>query len=502
MFVSRGSFKFFLSAVILIALSPKTLSAVPNCVSSSITIPVNSTFFQVTFNFVCTGDQYTDANPVFPQSLITIPGQFNLIDLSPNLYTAVPIAQLCPFKYVYKLDLSRNKVTSIRGIFSQLSCMTSLTHIDLSNNAISTAIVATDFDDVLSSRLVSLNLTNNQIVSIASGVFLKNDGTTRFPLLSYLGLGNNLIQQFDLLWPLSLPQANLLVDIKTNPIESLVNQLSVPFNQPAFRFAMTGNRRLDATNNRLQYLNDGNLLQYGINNVDDFYTFITRLTNYDFRQSNLVRTFLCYCPTSGSQTVSWFMSVKTYLDLTAPIYQLYCSKMPGNVYVLDITTCGYIVPFTLISTTTNQIITNTAQAQSGDTTVASSSKQNENSQYLYLLFLLIIPFIFLILLAFCCCCGRCCQVFTHSSCNLLLCPCSRPKDSVNLDNEKVYDATICYSEYDETWLDEQFLPCLSQFENNYNIHKLSLYNRSSDKISRENERVLRSSKRIILIFFA
>ncbi len=105
----------------------------------------------------------------------------------------------------------------------------------------------------------------------------------------------------------------------------------------------------------------------------------------------------------------------------------------------------------------------------------------------------------LVLLAFCCCCGRCTQVFTHSSCNLLLCPCSRPKDS-SKDNMKIYDATICYSEYDENWLDEQFMPCLSQFENNYKIHKLSLYNRSSDKISRENEKVLRSSKRIILIF--
>jgi hypothetical protein len=75
----------------------------------------------------------------------------------------------------------------------------------------------------------------------------------------------------------------------------------------------------------------------------------------------------------------------------------------------------------------------------------------------------------------------------------------RPDDEKSA-KAKIFDATICYSEYDEGWLDEQFLPQLSQFENNFKIHKLSLYHRSNDKISRENERILRGSKRIILIF--
>ena len=75
----------------------------------------------------------------------------------------------------------------------------------------------------------------------------------------------------------------------------------------------------------------------------------------------------------------------------------------------------------------------------------------------------------------------------------------RPDDEKSAQ-EKVLDATICYSEYDEGWLDEQFLPQLSQFENNFKIHKLSLYHRSSDKISSGNEKILRGSKRIILIF--
>jgi hypothetical protein len=160
------------------------------------------------------------------------------------------------------------------------------------------------------------------------------------------------------------------------------------------------------------------------------------------------------------------------------------------------------VPFSITPTastaSTASTSTNGAEAQLGDTTTQSSST-NGNSNLWYLLFLLLIPLALIILLIFCCCCGRYCQICSHQSCDCLLCPCARPKDAY-IDNGKVYDATICYSEYDENWLDEQFLPCLSQFEHNYKIHKLSLYNRSVDKISRENEKVLRSSKRIILIF--
>jgi len=318
------------------------------CTSSSITIPVNTTFSQRIFNFQCVGNVLVYANPVFPQSLLSNPDVYNEIDLSPNLYTAVPITQLCAFRFVYKLDLSFNQITSLKDVFRQLSCMNALTTIDFSNNFITSPLLASDFSDILSSQLVSINLTNNRIPSLQSAAFIKNDGTSRFPKLTYLGLASNLIQQLDLLWPLSLPSANLFVDLKSNPIETIVNEFRVSFNQPAFQNGMIGNRRLDASNNRLQHLNDGNLLQYGLQNVDDFYTFITRLQNYDFRQTNLVRTFLCYCPASGSQTVSWFMSVKSFLNLTYPIYKLYCSNLPGTVYVLDITTCGVSISIYLL----------------------------------------------------------------------------------------------------------------------------------------------------------
>jgi hypothetical protein len=82
--------------------------------------------------------------------------------------------------------------------------------------------------------------------------------------------------------------------------------------------------------------------------------------------------------------------------------------------------------------------------------------------------------------------------------NVFLCACLRPDKRGN--DTKQYDATICFSDHNESWLDEEFIPQLSQFENNYKIHKLSLYNKSNDKLSRESERILRSSKRIVLIF--
>lgn len=327
-------------SIIFLAFSHLKLIQAQNCKSSSIKIPVNATFMRSIFNFECVGNVFINANPIFPQSLLTNPDSYNEIDLSPNLYTAVPITQLCAFKFVYRIDLSYNQITSLTNVFKQLNCMNSLSSVDFSNNYIVSPLLATDFDDALSAQLVSINLTNNRIPSIQSSMFFKSDGKTRFPKLAYLGLAFNLIQQLDLLWPLSLPNANLFIDLKTNPIETLVNQLQVSFNQPAFQYGMTGNRRLDATNNKLQYLNDGNLIQYGLQSADDFYSFFSRLLNYDFRQTNSVRTFLCYCPQSGSQSISWFLSVQNYLNLTYPIFQLYCSNLPGTVYVLAIPSCG------------------------------------------------------------------------------------------------------------------------------------------------------------------
>jgi hypothetical protein len=98
---------------------------------------------------------------------------------------------------------------------------------------------------------------------------------------------------------------------------------------------MTGYRRVDVTTNSLQYLDDTNILQYGLYNAKDMRDFLIKISNYDFRQSNLVRTFICYCPPYGLLTVSWYKQIASQLDTTRPIFQLYCKEYSNLVYVFN-----------------------------------------------------------------------------------------------------------------------------------------------------------------------
>ena len=131
---------------------------------------------------------------------------------------------------------------------------------------------------------------------------------------------------------------------------------------------------------------------------------------------------------------------------------------------------------------------------------ASLTSQNELN-LLYLLFLLIPASVLAVFVCMCCCCGRCCQSWTYNNCGCTLCYCLRPDFGDDAEaSGKAYDATICYSEFDETWLDEEFMPQISRFSRGFKLHKLSLYHRSFKPLSKEKENILRSSKRIILMF--
>lgn len=98
---------------------------------------------------------------------------------------------------------------------------------------------------------------------------------------------------------------------------------------------MTGYRRVDVTTNSLQYIDDSNMLQYGLFNANDMRDFLMKLYNYDFRQSNNVRTFICYCPSYGLLTVSWYRQIAYQLETTAPLFQLFCKEYPNLVYLFD-----------------------------------------------------------------------------------------------------------------------------------------------------------------------
>ena len=135
------------------------------------------------------------------------------------------------------------------------------------------------------------------------------------------------------------------------------------------------------------------------------------------------------------------------------------------------------------------------------TNIPSTTSGNLFTRYFsyYYLTFLPIPLLIISIFVFICCIGRCCQVFIYKTCSCILCHCFRPNDH-SMSNGKIYDMTICYSEYDEQWLNDQFMPSLSSYDRGYKIHKLSLYHRSQSPLSEENQGILLLSKRIILMF--
>ena len=318
----------------LVAIFP--LSSANNCTTNETTFISQNGFWSVSLIFNCF--QNTQNDPLFPEIFRSNAAKYNHIDLSPNRYTRIPIEQLCQFKSLISLDLSFNLISSTRNAFRDLNCLTSLNSINLANNLINSPILSTDFDDGLSSRLQLLNLTKNMIEFIESRVFIKSNGLTRFPNLQFLGLAYNKLKHLDLLWPLTIPNLNLHIDLKYNNISLLVNELNLKFNDPMLRYPMINNRKLDATTNSLQGFDDQNLLQYGIENPDDLKEFLYKISNYDFRQSNLVPTFICFCPPGGQLTLLWFNSISNLVNRSSVIFKLYCINSP-SIYVLDFP-CG------------------------------------------------------------------------------------------------------------------------------------------------------------------
>lgn len=453
------------------------------------------------------------------QSLL---GTINVLSLSPNVFASIPYSQICAFTKVYKLIMSYNQLTSLTGAFSSLassSCLSALTAFDFSNNQISSPIVYSDFSDTTAAQFVSMNFSNNLIPYINTNVFFKSDGrTTRFPNLVYLGLANNRLMALDLLWPLSLPQASLTIEMQNNQyLTSLVNQLSLSYVDSRFSYAMTGQRTLNLQTNSLQYLDDTNLVQYGLYSSTDFQTFLNKILNYDFRQSSGVQVFFCICQNS-IQVLTWYKQISAaFASTDYPIFKLYCktNQFSGSVYIFNFpATCNATSSNTSTSaTTTGSGVTattttgssNTASIdfQFGDSGSSSSSSSSSNNNLLFLLFLLIIPILLILLVLFICCLGRVCQSCLYSCCAFVCCPCFRPADKSKY-TDKYYDATICFSREDKYWV-EQFISEITLPKNNYRLHKQCLgssrtANGSQEPVSKENEKILRRSRRIILIF--
>ena len=300
------------------------------CHVSKIEIPRLPVTSRVIYKFACYSFQ--TMNPTLPLANMSMPTEFNEISLSPNYFDSIPFNQLCLFSSAFVLNMSSNSLTSLKYAFASLKCLSNLKTLDFSFNRIQTPITASDFDDTLAAKLMYISLNNNLIPHIETNAFLKNDGSSRFPNLIYLGLANNQLKTFDLLWPLSMPSQVLQINMKNNPIDTLVNELGRAFNDDSFMYSMTGTRYLDASTNNLQTLSDSNLLQYGIRSAYDFQHFLNKLSNYDLRQSNFIPAIYCYCPPDGLYTNTWFQTFASLANPSGPIYQLYCANL-NNVNV-------------------------------------------------------------------------------------------------------------------------------------------------------------------------
>ena len=331
-FIKMTRYKLVL---VFLILSKLASAANESCSVNKLIIQNSATELRTIYQYNCVSSNFFQL--AFPALLGSFPVEFTEIDLSPNFYTELPLSELCQHKYVNQLDMRSNLLKSLKGAFVQLGCLGSLVSVDFSDNLIASPLTHADFEDSLAARLRSINLSGNKIPFVETVAFIHPNGSSRFPRLTHLNLARNAIREFDLLFPLSIPDDNLKIEMQMNPIDRLVNQLGLSFKHPAFEFNMSNTRSLDASNNHLQYLDDSNLLQYGITSREDLQVFLNKIGNYDLRQSNLVRTFICYCPPQGLRTVSWFKSFASSVRPQLPIYQLFCSNFEGSVYVLDFT---------------------------------------------------------------------------------------------------------------------------------------------------------------------
>ena len=207
--------------------------------------------------------------------------------------------------------------------------------------------MATDFNDSLALTLVSLNLNNNKIPFLDTGVFFKQDGTSRFPTLYYLGLANNQIKSFDMLGPMSLSAPSFTVTLANNPIQTISNQLKKTFTDNVFQNVTGANQIVDISNTNLTSLSDAAFFEY-VHSATQFQYFLYKISNYNFKHT--VNKLVCNCPVAtGLYTVYWYQSFKSAVQSqTAPIYQLTCSNTATYIFDFPCTVSYFFIGFKLI----------------------------------------------------------------------------------------------------------------------------------------------------------
>ncbi len=186
-------------------------------------------------------------------------------------------------------------------------------------------------------RLIDLH--NNQIPYIDTLLFVNTDGTSRFPNLKLINLANNSLVTFDLMFPLTIPSPNMVLDASHNPIRTLENNLGLTYDLFEFSYAVVNNRSVDLTGNLLTRFDDSILLQYGLYSEADLQMFLYKISNYDLRQMTSGQSLInCSCPLNGQLTSQWYARLldKNMINTSTVLYQLHCSNIGNDdVFVLN-----------------------------------------------------------------------------------------------------------------------------------------------------------------------
>ena len=279
------------------------------------------------FGFTCDTDAPND--PKIPAEIFEHNTEFAVADLSFNTYTKIPYEQICRFVNLFNLEMNHNKLTSLEQVLVNLKCLSELIDLDLSYNKISTNLTnPNDFDDRLCQQLEELDLGYNEIEYLDPRIFFRlddaqqpnassssfaanlNRATHRFSNLNYLNLNGNKFKQFDLLLPLTFPNAEFYFDFSNNPVEKFVNSFRLTFKNSLFRFDFAfSNRTVYARNFPIAKLDDATFVSYGVQDRHDLELFLRKMLNYDFYQKS--KSLKCDCPTISSNMVVWFKQLET-----------------------------------------------------------------------------------------------------------------------------------------------------------------------------------------------
>jgi hypothetical protein len=98
-------------------------------------------FTQETYFFIFQCYQPDVLNPLLPYVDGSYPSTFDVLELSPNLYTNISSNDLCQFTNIHTLDLSFNQLTTIAGVFKAISCFNQIQNITASYNQITTPLL-------------------------------------------------------------------------------------------------------------------------------------------------------------------------------------------------------------------------------------------------------------------------------------------------------------------------------------------------------------------------